>query len=87
MAIASVKPRSRLSSNPTESRAAVLRFRDPADVLAAFPEMLPQLPVPRRIFQGAHARAIPQGFAQRASALLPRSKVLVVDFRTLHSTK
>jgi pimeloyl-ACP methyl ester carboxylesterase len=59
---------------------SVLRFGDPADVLVAIPEMLPQLLVPTRIFQGAHARAIPQGFAQRASALLPRSKVLVVDF-------
>jgi pimeloyl-ACP methyl ester carboxylesterase len=58
---------------------SVLRFGDPADVLANIPEILPQLLVPTLIFQGSHDRAIPQGFAQRASALIPQSKVVMVD--------
>ena len=44
--------------------------------------------VPTLIFQGSRDRAIPQGFAQRASALIPQSEVVMVDsghFIPLHS--
>jgi pimeloyl-ACP methyl ester carboxylesterase len=41
--------------------------------------MLPHLSVPTLIFHGAQDIAVPQSFAQRASALIPESKVLVVD--------
>ncbi len=58
---------------------AVLRFGDPADVLSAIPDILPGLRIPTLIFQGEHDRAIPRGFAQRASALIPKSKVVMVD--------
>jgi|SRR5208282_1421623 len=58
---------------------SVMRFGDPAEVLAAVPDMLPHLLVPTLIFHGAHDKAVPEQFAQRASALIPRSKVLVVD--------
>jgi pimeloyl-ACP methyl ester carboxylesterase len=58
---------------------SVLRFGEPADVLSAIPDMLPGLQIPTLIFQGEHDRAIPRGFAQRASALIPRSKVVMVD--------
>jgi pimeloyl-ACP methyl ester carboxylesterase len=58
---------------------SVMRFGDPAEVLAAVPDMLPRLVVPTLIFHGAHDTAVPEGFAQRASALIPQSKVLVVD--------
>jgi pimeloyl-ACP methyl ester carboxylesterase len=58
---------------------SVLRFGDPTQLLAAVPEMLPQLAVPTLIFHGAHDKAIPKGFAQRAGALIPQSKVLMVD--------
>jgi len=58
---------------------SVLRFGDPAQLLAAVPGMLPQLAVPTLIFQGAHDKAIPKGFAQRAGALIRQSKVLTVD--------
>jgi pimeloyl-ACP methyl ester carboxylesterase len=58
---------------------SVLRFGDPGEVLAAIPDMLPHLLVPTLIFQGAHDRAIPQGFAQRASSLIPHCKMLLVD--------
>lgn len=58
---------------------AMMRFGDPAEVLAAVPEMLPQLLIPTLIFQGSRDPAIPQNFAQRASALIPQSKVITVD--------
>src|SRR5262249_50773580 len=50
---------------------SVLRFGDPADVLSAIPAMLPEIQVPTLIFQGKHDRAIPLGFAHRASELIP----------------
>lgn len=58
---------------------AVLRFGDPAQVLASIPEMLPQLLIPTLIFQGSHDKAIPEISARRASALIPQSKVVMVD--------
>jgi len=58
---------------------SVLRFGDPAEVLASIPEMLPQLLMPTLIFQGSHDKAIPEIFARRASALIPQSKVVMVD--------
>lgn len=58
---------------------SVLRFGDPAEVLASIPTMLPQLLIPTLIFQGSRDQAIPEGFAQRASTLIPRSKVVTVD--------
>jgi pimeloyl-ACP methyl ester carboxylesterase len=58
---------------------SVLRFGNPAELLAAVPAMLPHLVAPTLIFQGAHDSAVPEQFAQRASALIPQSKVLVVD--------
>jgi pimeloyl-ACP methyl ester carboxylesterase len=58
---------------------SVLRFGDPAELLATLPAMLPRLHIPTLIFHGAHDTAIPEQFAQRASALIPDSKVLVVD--------
>jgi pimeloyl-ACP methyl ester carboxylesterase len=58
---------------------SVLRFGDPAELLASIPEMLPQLLMPTLIFQGSHDRAIPEIFARRASALIPQSKVIMVD--------
>ena len=58
---------------------SILRFGDPADVLASIPAMLPQLLVPTLIFQGSRDPAIPETFARRASALIPHSKVIMVD--------
>jgi pimeloyl-ACP methyl ester carboxylesterase len=58
---------------------SVLRFGNPAEVLASIPEMLPQLLMPTLIFQGSHDKAIPEIFARRASALIPQSKVVMVD--------
>ena len=58
---------------------SVLRWGNPAEVLAAIPEMLPQLLIPTIILQGSRDQAVPEQFAQRASALIPRSKVVKVD--------
>jgi pimeloyl-ACP methyl ester carboxylesterase len=58
---------------------SVLRFGDPGDVLASIPAMLPQLLVPTLIFHGSHDKAVPEMFARRASALIPQSKVIMVD--------
>src|SRR6185437_8292038 len=58
---------------------AMMRYGDPAEVLVAVPEMLPQLLIPTIIFQGSRDPAIPQHFAQRASAPIPQSKVITVD--------
>jgi pimeloyl-ACP methyl ester carboxylesterase len=58
---------------------SVLRFGDPAEVLASIPAMLPQLLIPTLIFQGSRDTAIPETFARRASALIPQSKVIMVD--------
>lgn len=58
---------------------SVLRFGEPAEILAAIPDMLPHLLVPTLIFQGEHDRAIPQGFAARASGLIPRAELVMVN--------
>jgi pimeloyl-ACP methyl ester carboxylesterase len=58
---------------------SVLRWGNPAEVLAAVPEMLPQLLVPTLIFQGSRDTAVPEGFALRASALIPQSRCITVD--------
>ena len=58
---------------------SILRWGNPAEVLASMPAMLPQLKVPTLIFQGSRDKAIPEQFAQRACALIPQSKVVMVD--------
>lgn len=58
---------------------SVVRWGDPTEVLVAVPDMLPQLLMPTLIFQGSHDPVVPEGFARRASALIPRSKCVVVD--------
>jgi pimeloyl-ACP methyl ester carboxylesterase len=58
---------------------SVLRWGNPAEVLATMPAMLPQLLMPTIIFQGSRDKAVPEDFAKRACALIPRSKVVTVD--------
>jgi pimeloyl-ACP methyl ester carboxylesterase len=58
---------------------SVLRWGNPAEVLAEVPGMLPQLLVPTLIFQGSRDTAVPRGFAQRACELIPQSRCVVVD--------
>jgi pimeloyl-ACP methyl ester carboxylesterase len=58
---------------------SVLRWGDPAEVLAAIPAMLPQLRMPTIIFQGLHDPALPRTFAERAGASIPNSRVVMVE--------
>ncbi len=58
---------------------SILRWGNPAEVLASMPAMLPQLKVPTLIFQGSRDKAVPEQFARRACALIPRSQVIMVD--------
>jgi pimeloyl-ACP methyl ester carboxylesterase len=58
---------------------SVLRWGNPEEVLSAIPAMLPQLRVPTLIFHGSHDAAVPQAFAVRASALIARSRLIMVD--------
>jgi pimeloyl-ACP methyl ester carboxylesterase len=58
---------------------SVLRWGNPEEVLATIPAMLPQLRVPTLIFHGSHDAAVPQAFAVRASALISRSRLIMVD--------
>jgi len=58
---------------------SMLRWGNPAEVLAAIPVMLPQLLMPTIIFHGLHDPALPQAFARRASALIPNSKLVMID--------
>jgi pimeloyl-ACP methyl ester carboxylesterase len=58
---------------------SILRWGNPAEVLAAIPEMLPELLIPTIIFQGSRDHAVPIAFAHRASALIPPSEVVMVD--------
>ncbi len=58
---------------------SILRWGNPREVLGPIAAMLPQLLVPTLIFQGSRDQAIPESFAHRASALIPQSKVVMVD--------
>jgi pimeloyl-ACP methyl ester carboxylesterase len=58
---------------------SILRWGNPAEVLASMPAMLPQLKIPTLIFQGSRDKAVPEKFARRACALIPQSKVVMVD--------
>ena len=58
---------------------SVLRFGDPAKILADIPEILPQLSAPTLICHGASDRAIPHLFAQRTVALIPKSRLVILD--------
>src|SRR5258707_12035096 len=58
---------------------SILRWGNPAEVLASIPAMLPQLTIPTLIFQGSRDKAVPEHFARRASTLIPRSRVVTVD--------
>jgi pimeloyl-ACP methyl ester carboxylesterase len=58
---------------------SILRWGNPAEVLASIPAMLPQLKVPTLIFQGSRDKAVPERFAQQACALIPQSEIIIVD--------
>jgi pimeloyl-ACP methyl ester carboxylesterase len=57
----------------------LLRFGNPAEVLGAIPAMLPQLHMPTLVIHGSHDPAVPESFAERAGAAIPKARVVFVD--------
>lgn len=58
---------------------SLLRWGNPAKVLAAMPERLTELPTPTLIFHGKQDPAVPPEFAMRAASLIPQAEVLLLD--------
>lgn len=58
---------------------ALLRWGDPAEVLASIPAILPELRAPTLIFHGSEDPAVPEAFARRAAALIPDAEVVVLE--------
>jgi pimeloyl-ACP methyl ester carboxylesterase len=58
---------------------SLLRWGDPADVLAQIPEFLPRVMVPALILHGSRDPAVPEEFARRASGMLANSEVVVLN--------
>lgn len=58
---------------------SLLRWGNPAQVLASVPGYLPKLSMPTVVFQGSRDRAVPESFARRASALIPNCEMVTVD--------
>ena len=58
---------------------SLLRWGNPAEVLASIPALLPQLLAPTLIFHGTRDSAVPQAFATRAAGLIPDSEVVFLD--------
>lgn len=57
----------------------VLRWGKPSQVLGGMPGLLPELRPRTIIFHGANDPAIPVSFAYRAAALIPNSKLAIVE--------
>lgn len=57
----------------------VLRWGDPASVLAEVPQFLPTLAMETLVFHGRRDAAIPADFAARAVDLLPNAQLVTVD--------
>jgi pimeloyl-ACP methyl ester carboxylesterase len=58
---------------------SLLRWGNPADVLASMPERLTELLVPTLIFHGKRDTAVPPAFAARAASLIPDSEAILLD--------
>jgi pimeloyl-ACP methyl ester carboxylesterase len=58
---------------------SLLRWGNPAEVLASMPGRLTELLVPTLIFHGKRDVAVPPGFATRAASLIPNSEVILLD--------
>jgi pimeloyl-ACP methyl ester carboxylesterase len=58
---------------------SLLRWGDPAEVLASIPARLTELLSPTLIFHGKRDAAVPPVFATRAASLIPDSEVIFLD--------
>jgi pimeloyl-ACP methyl ester carboxylesterase len=57
----------------------LMRWGNPAKVLADVPGFLPLLPMQTLVFHGRDDAAIPEEFSSRAAALLPNARMMTVD--------
>ena len=58
---------------------SLLRWGDPAEVLASMPKQLTELLAPTLIFHGKRDAAVPATFAERAASLIPESQLILLD--------
>lgn len=58
---------------------SLLRWGNPAEVLASIPKQLPELVAPTLIFHGKQDSAVPPAFATRAAKLIPESELILLD--------
>jgi pimeloyl-ACP methyl ester carboxylesterase len=58
---------------------SLLRWGNPAELLASIPALLPGLLVPTLIVHGSKDPAVPEKFAIRASGLIPNSEMVLLD--------
>ena len=58
---------------------SLLRWGDPAEVLASIPTRLTELFAPTLIFHGTRDTAVPAAFATRAAELIPDSELIFLD--------
>jgi pimeloyl-ACP methyl ester carboxylesterase len=66
---------------------SLLRWGDPAELLASIPAFLPEILAPTLIFHGSKDPAVPEAFARRASNLIPDSELRFLNcghFLPLH---
>jgi pimeloyl-ACP methyl ester carboxylesterase len=69
---------------------SLLRWGDPADVLASIPMLLQGIQAPALIFNGSKDPVVPEAFARRVSDLLPDSELILLDsghFLPLHEPR
>jgi pimeloyl-ACP methyl ester carboxylesterase len=58
---------------------SLLRWGNPAEVLASIPALLPAISAPALVFHGSQDRAVPEAFARRACELLPQSELILLN--------
>jgi len=58
---------------------SLLRWGNPAEVLASMPDRLTELFAPTLIFHGTRDTAVPPAFAKRAAELIPESELIFLD--------
>jgi pimeloyl-ACP methyl ester carboxylesterase len=69
---------------------SLLRWGDPADVLAPIPALLQGIQAPALIFNGSKDPVVPDAFAKRVSDLLPDAELILLDsghFLPLHAPR
>jgi pimeloyl-ACP methyl ester carboxylesterase len=58
---------------------SLLRWGQPAEVLAAIPALLPGILAPTLVFHGSKDPAVPESFARRARDLTPNSELITLN--------